>query len=307
MNRLIFYLIAYITGVVTVIAQVKTEDIIIYNNDIELPGTLSYTKEKAPLIIWIHGSGNVDRNGNQHPYIKANYIKQFRDSVNKYDIAFYSFDKRTANKNNEKSLKKGVIFEDYIADVQKIILNLKKDKRFNKIVLVGHSQGSLIAMLNHTNTNKIISLAGPSKSVDKTIIAQIQEKAPYLDSITKAHFKELSQTGSIKNVNLMLQSIFKKENQSFLSSWIKYNPSEEIKKVTTPLLILNGDKDLQIKVSNAKKLHTSNPNSELHIIHNMNHVLKEVKSDIENQNSYLKPDFPLSSKLIKHIVKFINQ
>jgi pimeloyl-ACP methyl ester carboxylesterase len=307
MNRLIVYIIAHLIGIATIIAQVKTEDIIIYNNDIELPGTLSYTKEKAPLILWIHGSGNVDRNGNQQPYIKANYIKQFRDSINKYGIAFYSFDKRTANKNNMKSLKKGVIFEDYIADVQKTILNFKKDKRFDKIVLVGHSQGSLIAMLNHTNADKIISLAGPSMPADKAIIAQIQEKAPYLDSITKAHFKELSQTGSIKNVNLMLRSIFKKENQSFLSSWIKYNPSEEIKKVTIPILIVNGNKDLQVKVSDAKKLHASNPNSELHIIRNMNHVLKEVKSDTENQNSYLKPDFPLSSELIKHIIKFVTQ
>ncbi|RCS28279.1 alpha/beta hydrolase [Polaribacter sp. WD7] len=307
MNRLILYIIIHVIGVATAIAQIKTEEIVIYNNNIELPGTLSFTKENTPLIIWIHGSGNVDRNGNQQPFIKANYIKQFRDSVNKYGVSFYSFDKRTANKKNIKSLKKGVLFKDYIADVQETILHFKKDTRFAKIVLIGHSQGSLIAMLNHTNAGKIVSLAGPSMSADKTIITQIQEKAPYLDSITKAHFKELANTGSIQNVNLMLQSIFRKENQSFLSSWIKYNPSKEIQKIAIPVLIVNGDNDLQVKVSDAQKLHASNKNSELLIIPKMNHVLKVVNSVTENQNSYTKPDFPLSSNLIQHIVKFVNQ
>ena len=62
------------------------------------------------------------------------------------------------------------------------------------------------------------------------LIKQIQEKAPFLDSITIAHFKELATTGKIENVNPMLISIFRKENQSFLSSWIEYSPEKEIQK-----------------------------------------------------------------------------
>ncbi len=43
------------------------------------------------------------------PMIKANYIKQFRDSINKEGIAFYSYDKRTANKNNVAFMIKTVL------------------------------------------------------------------------------------------------------------------------------------------------------------------------------------------------------
>ena len=44
-------------------------------------------------MIWVHGSGNVDRNGNQAGYnVKANYIKQFRDEVNEKGIAFLKGD-----------------------------------------------------------------------------------------------------------------------------------------------------------------------------------------------------------------------
>ena len=78
--------------------KINSEEILIKNDSIELPGTLTYTKENTPLIIWIHGSGNVDRNGNQHPIVKANYIKQFRDSINKEGIAFLAMIKELQTK-----------------------------------------------------------------------------------------------------------------------------------------------------------------------------------------------------------------
>ena len=307
MIRLITYLFISIASIAISLAQTKTEEVLIKNNDIELPGTLTYTKENTPLIIWVHGSGNVDRNGNQQPMIKANYIKQFRDSINKNDIAFFSYDKRTANKKNMPSLLKGVNFIDFATDVEKVIAHFKNDKRFSKITLIGHSQGSLVAMLASKNVDKYISIAGPALSADKAIIKQIQQQAPFLDSITKAHFKELSNTGKVEKVNPMLQSVFAKQNQSFMSSWIKYNPSEEIKKLYIPILLINGTEDLQVKQEEAKSLHEANKNSEVVIIDKMNHVLKEVNSMTENQSSYMKADFPLSSKLIKAITTFVKK
>lgn len=307
MIRLITYLVITIYGVAVSLAQVKSEEILLENGEIELPGTLTFTKENSPLIIWVHGSGNVDRNGNQQPMIKANYIKQFRDSINKKGIAFYSYDKRTSNLKNKKSLIKGVKFIDYVLDLKKAITHFKNDKRFSKIILLGHSQGSLVAMLASENVNQFISVAGAGMSADKVIIKQIQEKAPFLDSITQAHFKELATTGKIKEVNPMLLSVFAKQNQSFLSSWIQYNPSAEIEKLTIPTLIINGDNDLQVKVTDAEILHNSNTNSKLVIVKKMNHVLKEVNSITENQSSYLKADFPLSNHLVETIVNFINQ
>ncbi|WP_296636690.1 alpha/beta hydrolase [Polaribacter sp.] len=307
MIRVITYFLFLVFGVVSLTAQIKSEELVLFNNKIELPGRLSYVEEQTPLLIWVHGSGNVDRNGNQQPVIKANYIKQFRDSINKNNIAFYSYDKRTANKKNKASLLKGVFLKDYVTDVQIAINHFKKEGRFSKIVLVGHSQGSLVAMLSSENIDKYISLAGPSKSADQVIIDQIKESAPFLDSITKAHFKELKETGNVEKVNPMLQSVFAKQNQAFLSSWMQYNPSEEIKKLSMPILLINGTEDLQVKPQEASNLLLSNKNTQLVFIKGMNHVLKEVKSMTENQSSYLKPDYPLSTKLVQVIVEFVKK
>ncbi|MDG1397130.1 MAG: alpha/beta hydrolase, partial [Polaribacter sp.] len=178
MFRKLLYTVLILCNAAFSLAQVKTEEILIKNNDIELPGTLTYTKENTPLIIWVHGSGNVDRNGNQQPMIKANYIKQFRDSINKNDIAFYSFDKRTATPKNIQNLIKGVDFTDFSADVEKVISYFQDKKQFSKIILIGHSQGSLVAMLASKNIDKYISLAGSALSADQVIVKQIHQQAP---------------------------------------------------------------------------------------------------------------------------------
>lgn len=285
---------------------IHSEEVLLKNDSIELPGTLTFSTTKSPLIIWVHGSGNVDRNGNQGAIVKANYIKQFRDEINKENIAFFSFDKRTSNLKNFKFLK-GVTLNDFVDDVQKAINHFKDDTRFSEIILVGHSQGSLIAMLASKNVDKYISLAGPGESIDKTMVKQVTAQNALLGEATAAHFKELKETGTIKEVNPFLISIFSKPNLPFFKSWADYNPTEEIKKLIIPVLIINGTKDLQVKVEDANALHKAKPSSELVIIENMNHVLKNIDKDADNMNSYYSADFNLSEKLITTVIAFIKK
>ncbi|MCH3883068.1 MULTISPECIES: alpha/beta hydrolase [Tenacibaculum] len=302
MIRLITYLIVILIGFTTSFAQVKSEEILIKNEGVELPGTLSFSEEKTPLLIWIHGSGGVDRNGNT-----PQYIKQFRDSINANKIAFFSYDKRTANKNNIVFLKQGVLFNDFVLDAKTVINHFKKDNRFSEIILVGHSQGSLIAMLASEKTDKYISLAGAGETIDKTLVRQLSAQNPVLGQSVKSHLKELMETGTIKEVNPMLAGMFSKQNLPFLRSWISINPTDEIKKITLPILILNGTKDLQVPVKDAENLHNANPSSKLVLIKNMNHVLKDIQKDQDNLKSYYSADFPLSTTLIKTVVTFVKK
>ncbi|KGL62878.1 alpha/beta hydrolase [Polaribacter sp. Hel1_85] len=257
MIRIIAYLIISIFGIAVSLAQVKSEEILLKNGKIELPGTLTFTQENTPLIIWVHGSGPVNRNGNQPAQnIKANYIKQFRDAVNKEQIAFFSFDKRTANKNNIKFLT-DIKLQDFALDVEEIINYFHYEKRFSKIILAGHSQGSLIAMLAAKKADKYISIAGAGETIDKTIIKQISKNNSTLGEAAKKQFDTLKTKGKIEVVNPFLMSVFAKQNQSFLFSWMQINPLEKIKKLTIPILIINGKKDIQVQVSDAETLKKS--------------------------------------------------
>lgn len=173
-------------------SQITTQEITIQNQAIQLPGTLSYPAENSPLIIWVHGSGGVDRYGNQ-----PQYIQQFRTAVNKEKIAFFSYDKRTANPNNRAFLKEGVLFNDFILDVKEVVNHFKNDTRFNSITLVGHSQGSLTAMMALKNVDNYISIAGAGETIDKILIKQLRAQSLEYANIAKAHFKELKETRSI--------------------------------------------------------------------------------------------------------------
>lgn len=301
------YIFMYLASFSVAFAQIKTEEITIYNKEIELPGTLTYSQEKTPLIIWVHGSGNVDRNGNQMgTFVKANYILQFREAINTNNIAFFSYDKRTANPKNQNLLKDTKII-DFAIDAQEVVSHFKKGMRFSEIILIGHSQGSLIAMLASENVDKYISIAGAGETIDKTIVKQIGEKNPTLGTAAQQQFDTLKSKGKIKTVNPFLTNLFAKPNQAFILSWMQLDPLQEIKKLQIPVLIINGDKDLQVQINDAEKLKAANTLAELRIIKNMNHVLKNIQKEEDNLTSYSSPDFPISEKLIKSVVSFIKK
>lgn len=310
MVRIIIVISIYIVGIIASYAQTKSEDIVIKNDSIILPGTLTFTENtKQPLLIFIPGSGNPDRNGNQTGLnVNPDYIKQLSNEITKNEIAFFRYDKRSATKENIKHLLKEFNFKDLAIDVTSIINYFKDDKRFSEIILVGHSQGSLVAMLAiNSHVTKYISLAGLGESVDKTIIRQISAQNALLGDIAKKHIEELKNTGTIKEINPFLLSLFAKQNHDFLISYMQFNPVEEIKKVTIPTLIINGTKDIQVLVNDAESLHKANPTSKLVLIENMNHVLKHINKDEDNLKSYTTPDFPLSEQLVNSIVTFVKQ
>lgn len=289
----------FIFSTVACFAQLKTEEINLNNGVIQLPGTLSFTAENAPLLIWVHGSGGVDRDGNP-----SKYIHQFRAAVNKENLAFFSYDKRTANPKNAAFLK-DVLIEDFVSDLEEVIAYFKKDERFSSIILVGHSQGSLLAMMASKNVDKYISVAGAGETIDKTLIRQISNQSEEFGKITEGHLKELMETGTIKEVNPNLMSIFAPQNHFFLRSWIALNPVEEIKKVTIPTLIIQGDKDIQVLLSDAENLSKAKPEADFVIVKNMNHVLKIIEKDEDNLKSYMSDSFPISEEFIKTVTDFV--
>jgi pimeloyl-ACP methyl ester carboxylesterase len=289
-----------------------SEEIQMENDGFTLPGTLTYNSnlETQPLVIYVHGSGGVDRNGNQPAAgVNPNYIKQLNDSLTLKDIAFYRYDKRTSSQANIMKFISKMYFEAFVEDLNMAIDTFKDDKRFSSITLIGHSQGSLVSMLaNHNDIDKFISLAGPGRTIDKSLTMQITEQnGDSLGAILTSHFKELSNNGSVEKVDPRLMAFFNKPTQPFIKSWMRYNPLEEIKKLKMPILILNGDKDVQVTLEDAKALYAANPKSKMVIIENMTHTLKIIDKDSDNYSTVLKPNFPLSQKLISTIEAFVKE
>ena len=79
--------------------------------------------------------------------------------------------------------------------------------------------------------------------------------------------------------------------------------------MTIPCLIVGGTTDIQIDVEDAGMLSGSNKKSELAVIENMNHILKEVPTNDRTINiqSYSNPDLALSDELCKKLIEFIKK
>lgn len=264
-------------------------------------------EEKVPLVIIIPGSGPNDRNGNAG-MAQNNSLKLLAEGLKKHNIATYRYDKSALEWMKIEGFKQeDGSFDDFIADATSVVKYFKDSDKYSKIIIAGHSQGSLVGMIAAKNADGFISIAGAGRTINEVIIEQIGKQAPSLIEETTAAFNKLKNGEKAENVNPMLASVLHSSLQPFMMTWIKYNPQEELKKLTIPTLIINGTKDIQVPVSDAELLNASNSTSEIKIIESMNHIFREITDDSQNIPSYTNPDLPIMKELVTSIATFVKK
>ena len=273
--------------------------------------TMPVSKKKIPVVLIIAGSGPTDRNGNSDQGgLKSNAYKMLADSLQQAGIACVRYDKRGIGESSEAlKVEDSIRFGDGIKDAEGFIKMLKADTRFSKVIVLGHSEGSLIGMVaaNKEKAAGYISLAGIAERADVIIEKQLKAQSEELAANAKIILDSLDKGHLVKDVAPSLFSLFRPSIQPYMISWLKYEPKLEIKKLTIPVLILQGTTDIQVSVEEAQKLKKAYPKATLKLITGMNHVLKQAtESYAENVATYSKPDLPLSQDLMPAIIKFIS-
>lgn len=275
-----------------------------------IDGTLLIPKNaaKPDLAIIIAGSGPTNRNGNQN-FMKNNTLKKLAIALGQKGIASFRYDKRVVKQIRKGNIDKNTMFDDFVTDATDVISFFQADENFNKLIVVGHSQGSLVGILAAKDrADGFVSLAGAGQNIGNVIADQISKTAPMFKSDTDRIISSLKKGETTTDYPQALSSVFNLELQPFMINWMQYDPTEEIKKLKIPVLLVNGTKDLQVPVEEAEKLQQAQPSSELRIIENMNHVLFEIKGDeLENAKSYNESQRPISTKLIESITNFVQK
>lgn len=290
--------------------KIKTDEIEI--NSL-IKGTLfsvEKTKKKPTLVILIAGSGATDRNGNTKGSGENNSLKYLAEGLSNEKTSVFSYDKRIFQQMKDPNLnEKSLRFDDMIVDAGAVFKHFKEQNKYGKIYFAGHSEGSLVGMIaaREQKADGFISLAGPGRPIDEVLLEQIEKQAKIILEDSKTVLDSLKKGVTVEIKNPMLNVLFRESVQPYMISWIKLKPQEEIKKLNIPILIINGTKDIQVGENEARILHKANPNSELVIIENMNHVFKEIKTEEENIKSYSDPSFPVIPILIDTINKFITK
>ncbi|WP_304131181.1 alpha/beta hydrolase [Mesonia mobilis] len=268
---------------------------------------LAPRQETVPLAIIINGSGPIDRNGNEM-MTKNNSAKKLAEALAKKGIATFRYDKRTLKAQQLNIDEKDMRFDDFIDDAKAVIKRFSELPNYSSLYIIGHSQGSLVGMIAaQEKADGFISIAGAGQTIDSLIVEQIGRQMPGLEESARTAFNELRANGKVKDYNQGLASLFKRSIQPFMFSWMKYDPQQEIKKLEMPVLIINGDNDLQVNTNEAENLKAARPDAELIIIENMNHIYRIIdkNDDIANQKSYNEPQRPISSEMVEQISNFI--
>jgi pimeloyl-ACP methyl ester carboxylesterase len=279
-----------------------------------LKGTLSVpdVTQKIPVVLLIAGSGLTDRNGNSMlANIKPNYLKLISEALKLKNIAVLRYDKLGSGQSTTTKAPADITFNDMVDDASAFIEMLKADKRFSKVIVAGHSEGSLVGILasEREKPDAFISLSGTGFPIDNILKTQIKAMTSAYNYNKAALIIDSIKTG--KTVKQMLDPgfdiLFDLSLQPYLYSWMRYDPRQEIAKLNMPLLIVQGTNDIQVNPANAQQLKKSAPKAQLKLIPGMSHILKEAPADIQqNMATYNMPDLPLHPALIPVLTEFID-
>ena len=276
----------------------------------KLFGTLTLpenTTKKTPIALIIAGSGPTDRDGN-NSIMKNNSLKLLAELLAKNGIGSVRYDKRgVAESMSAARSETELRFENYISDAKDWINWIKINNPHSKIIVIGHSEGSLIGMIAATeNANAFISIAGAGRTADVILKEQLVSQPKLIKDMCFQMLDSLKIGKTKDSINPILFSLFRPSVQPYLISWFNYDPQIQLKKIKKPSLIIQGNNDIQVTIEDANLLHNANPKNKLIIIDKMNHLLKLVDGDRKaNVDTYNNPNLPIAPLLIESIVKFI--
>jgi hypothetical protein len=273
----------------------------------ELSGTLTVPilKGTFPVALIIAGSGPTDRNGN-NAQMKNNSLQLLAHELAAQGIASIRYDKRGIGASKGALIsEENLRFENYVEDSKAWASELKADPRFNKLIIIGHSEGSLIGILACEQADVFVSLAGAGRSIDvilkEQLAVQLKGKKKLLRAANEG-ISKLKEGKLVEDAPVELFGLFRPSVQPYMMSWMKYDPAVEISNLKIPIVIVQGTTDLQVQVKDAELLHAASEGSRYILIEGMNHIFKMAPSDREkNIETYSKPELPILQELIRAI------
>lgn|GEM_PF-55882 len=288
------------------------EEEVAYDNKVQgnkLAATLTLPPGHGPFpaVVLITGSGPQDRNESlmgHKPFLVLS------DYLTRKGIAVLRADDRGVGKSTGNFA--GATTADFATDTEAGIAYLKTRTEVNAkmIGLIGHSEGGVIAPMiaarNH-DVAFIVMLAGSGVPGDDIIVAQTEliaeaggksheeamkagAKEREILKLVEQHTdnalleKQLREELAGEMSNAQIGAAIKQLNSPWLRYFIAYDPATALKKVTCPVLALNGAKDLQVPPrQNLPAIRSAleaagNKNFEVDELPGLNHLFQTAKT-----------------------------
>jgi pimeloyl-ACP methyl ester carboxylesterase len=266
----------------------------------------------VPVAIIVAGSGAVDRNGNAPPALRSNLYAQLAWRLAQRGVASLRYDKRGVGESAAGVELAMTTFDDFAEDVLAAAQSLAKDERFGPVVIAGHSEGGWLATraaMRGAPVQGIALLATPGRPFLTILREQLAQQ---LDSATLIRF-DTAMAAYLRGqvpVGLppYLQPLFRPVNQRFTASIVAYDALAEVRRIEAPVLIVQGDRDVQVTAHDAEVLGSANPRARTVLIPAANHVFKTVEADdrMAQLPVYADPTAPVVPELVDALLDWIS-
>lgn len=275
-----------------------------------LRGTLlSPVPSPQQVVFILPGSGPTDRDGNNPLGVSASTYRHLAQALAAYGIATLRIDKRgmfaSASAVPDAN---AVTVQDYVDDVRAWIAVLKREVPTAAVWLLGHSEGGVVALAAQEEELKgVMLVATPARPLGEILHQQLANAALQEEGSAIIAGLEQGCRVDVAHAHPALQSLFNPAVQGFLIDLFSRHPQAMIATVRKPLLILQGERDLQVEPEEARRLSAANPNATLVLLPDTNHVLKSVRSDSlqENMAAYSDASLPLAPGVVAAIKQFL--
>ncbi|MFQ3181682.1 MAG: pimeloyl-ACP methyl ester carboxylesterase [Polaribacter sp.] len=319
-----------------------SEDITFENKKagIRLAGTLTLPKKEGvfPAVILISGSGPQNRDEEllgHKPFLVLS------DFLTKNGIAVLRFDDRGTGKSSG-DFKEATTF-DFAKDVEYAIEYLQKRKEINKdkIGLIGHSEGGIIAPIiasENEDIDFIVLMAGSALRGDKLLLLQKYKIETQLginrqlvennqqifagayeiilnqsienelvsDTLSKYFTSKYGQALPEKQKTALINQL----SSPWMLNFIRLDPVVYLSKVNCPVLAINGSKDIQVPpkenltaIKNAS-IKGGNINVTVKELPNLNHLFQECITG--SPNEYAEIEQTIAPIALKEILNWIH-
>lgn len=314
--------------------------------NIKLAGTLTYPKDekKHPAVVLITGSGAQNRDEelmNHKPFLVL------ADYLTKNGIAVLRFDDRGFAESEGNFAK--ATTEDFASDAYSAVQYLKTREEFdpNNTGLIGHSEGGMVAFMlgaKHKDIAYLISMAGSAIKGDSLMIRQARKLVLTSEGDKKMAEQNVQTVKRIQeevnkhsrnfikmNLDSLIEVVLPQEDSWLHSDVIKrnmatsfyqwtspwgyyfmnYDPMCDIRKISCPVLAINGEKDVQVEADvhlpNIEKglKEAGNKHYTLKNYPDLNHLFQHCKTG--SMSEYAAIEETMSEKVLEDIVKWIKE
>ena len=261
------------------------------SGEFDVFGTLSLPKNakgKVPAVILIAGSGPNDRDETIGP---NKPLKEIARALSNSGFAVLRYDKRTFTYKPPKLDAINITLKEEVCDdALEGIKFLKNQSEINpkKVFVLGHSLGAVCApliVLQDKDLAGIIMLAASARPADSLIFEQLEFQSEVSgtsrDEETKKQMEELR-----NGFQQIRSKTFPQDKMLFFASgkywyfWLNYSPADTIKKISCPILVLQGEKDCQVSMKDFaiwKEVLKGRQNATLESFPNLNHLFMYVE------------------------------